>query len=164
MRTHFVVALPKWLLQSLYTHVAKPMRHRKRFIGVLGLLDRIRGLSRGGFVWTQPLSRIAVSTIQFSVLSDGANTMRLPLFVFAACFLAMCGRSTAADPAAKLKPADLQFFENKIRPVLVAQCYECHSAKAQQNKKLEGKLLLDTREGIRKGGESGPSGGSRQGR
>ncbi|MBT6486330.1 MAG: DUF1549 domain-containing protein, partial [Planctomycetaceae bacterium] len=83
--------------------------------------------------------------------------MRLPLFVFAACFLAMCGRTTAADPPAKLKPEDLQFFENKIRPVLVAQCYKCHSAKAQQNKKLEGKLLLDTREGIRKGGESGPS-------
>ena len=98
-----------------------------------------------------------MSISQISVLSDGAIIMRLPLFVFATCFLAMCGRSTAADPAAKLKPADLQFFENKIRPVLVAQCYKCHSAKAQQNKKLEGKLLLDTREGIRKGGESGPS-------
>jgi hypothetical protein len=30
--------------------------------------------------------------------------------------------------AADLKPADLEFFESKIRPVLVAECYECPSA------------------------------------
>jgi hypothetical protein len=48
----------------------------------------------------------------------------------------------------------IDFFERKIRPVLVKQCYECHSAKA---KIVRGKLLLDTRDGIRKGGESGPA-------
>jgi hypothetical protein len=83
--------------------------------------------------------------------------MRLPLLVVAACFLVLCGRATADDPTAKPKPADLKFFEENIRPVLVAQCYECHSAKALQNKTLKGALLLDTREGIRKGGESGPA-------
>jgi hypothetical protein len=46
------------------------------------------------------------------------------------------------------------FFENKIRPVLVAHCYECHSAGA---KELGGKLLLDTRAGLLGGGESGPA-------
>ena len=44
------------------------------------------------------------------------------------------------------------FFESKIRPVLVAKCYECHSAKAKDPK---GGLLVDTREGIRRGGDSG---------
>ncbi len=44
------------------------------------------------------------------------------------------------------------FFENKIRPVLVEHCLECHSADA---KKVGGKLLLDSREGLRRGGESG---------
>ena len=48
----------------------------------------------------------------------------------------------------------LAFFEKKIRPVLVEQCYECHSAEA---KKVKGGLLLDTRDGIRKGGEQGPA-------
>ena len=48
----------------------------------------------------------------------------------------------------------LAFFEAKIRPVLVNKCYSCHSAKAG---KAKGGLLLDTREGIRKGGESGPA-------
>lgn len=46
------------------------------------------------------------------------------------------------------------FFENKIRPVLVKQCYECHSADA---KKLGGKLLLDAPSEMIVGGESGPS-------
>ncbi len=46
------------------------------------------------------------------------------------------------------------FFEKNIRPVLVAKCYQCHSADA---KELKGGLLLDTREGIRRGGENGPA-------
>lgn len=44
------------------------------------------------------------------------------------------------------------FFESKIRPVLVQHCYECHSPEADS---LGGKLLLDTRDGIHQGGESG---------
>jgi cytochrome c553 len=44
------------------------------------------------------------------------------------------------------------FFEKKIRPVLVSNCYQCHSASA---KELKGELRLDTKEGLRKGGESG---------
>jgi len=46
----------------------------------------------------------------------------------------------------------LAFFEKKIRPVLVENCYKCHS---DSSEKVKGGLLLDTREGIRKGGESG---------
>src|SRR5947199_2187248 len=45
-----------------------------------------------------------------------------------------------------------EFFEKKIRPVMVERCYECHSATA---KKLKGKLKLDTKEDFEKGGESG---------
>jgi hypothetical protein len=48
----------------------------------------------------------------------------------------------------------IEFFEKKIRPVLVERCYECHSAKA---KKLEGSLLLDSRAGALKGGDQGPA-------
>src|SRR5215212_5621996 len=47
--------------------------------------------------------------------------------------------------------AQIEFFESKIRPVLVNECYKCHSAGAE---KLKAKLRLDTREGIFKGGES----------
>ncbi|WP_437185357.1 PSD1 and planctomycete cytochrome C domain-containing protein [Planctomicrobium sp. SH668] len=51
-------------------------------------------------------------------------------------------------------PEDLKFFEEKIRPVLVAHCYECH---AGDSKIVRGNLFLDSRDGIRKGGDSGPS-------
>ncbi|MFN0122903.1 MAG: PSD1 and planctomycete cytochrome C domain-containing protein [Blastocatellia bacterium] len=58
---------------------------------------------------------------------------------------------------ARQNPADftkegVEFFEQKIRPVLVNQCYQCHSAQA---KTLAGALRLDTRAGMRKGGASG---------
>ena len=46
----------------------------------------------------------------------------------------------------------LTFFENRIRPVLVEHCYECHSATA---KKVKGALKLDTREDFLKGGTDG---------
>ncbi len=45
------------------------------------------------------------------------------------------------------------FFEKKIRPVLVESCYSCHSEKA--NKKRGG-LYLDSRDAMHEGGDSGP--------
>jgi cytochrome c553 len=54
----------------------------------------------------------------------------------------------------QFSPSDRAFFESKIRPVLVKHCYECHSA---NSKELGGKLLLDSRDGLRRGGESGPA-------
>jgi len=49
-------------------------------------------------------------------------------------------------------PAQTEFFETHIRPVLVNNCYKCHS---QQAEKIKAGLLLDTREGLLRGGESG---------
>ena len=43
----------------------------------------------------------------------------------------------------------INFFEKKIRPVLIEHCYKCHSAEAEQKGKLKGKLRLDLREPIR---------------
>jgi len=54
------------------------------------------------------------------------------------------------------EPDALAFFEKKIRPVLVEQCYSCHSADAKKVKKLKGGLLLDTKAGLLKGGDTGP--------
>jgi hypothetical protein len=49
----------------------------------------------------------------------------------------------------------LKFFEEKIRPVLVEHCYSCHSVAAQTSKKLQGRLFLDSADGVLDGGESG---------
>jgi cytochrome c553 len=46
------------------------------------------------------------------------------------------------------------FFEAKVRPVLIKHCYECHSVESGKSK---GGLLLDSREGLRKGGDTGPA-------
>ncbi len=54
----------------------------------------------------------------------------------------------------KMDPRQRVFFENKIRPVLVKKCYSCHSSEAEE---LGGKLRMDTRDGMREGGESGPA-------
>ncbi|MEI6235868.1 MAG: PSD1 and planctomycete cytochrome C domain-containing protein [Planctomycetota bacterium] len=54
--------------------------------------------------------------------------------------------------AADIDPAALKFFEEKIRPILADNCYSCHSVSA---KKLKGKLYLDSREGVARGGENG---------
>jgi hypothetical protein len=48
----------------------------------------------------------------------------------------------------------VKFFEEKIRPVLVNDCYKCHSS---QSEKVKGKLLLDNKANLLKGGETGPS-------
>ncbi|HEV8605147.1 MAG TPA: PSD1 and planctomycete cytochrome C domain-containing protein [Tepidisphaeraceae bacterium] len=61
---------------------------------------------------------------------------------------AVAGFARGAEPTAE----GMEFFEKKIRPVMVERCYECHSATA---KKLKGKFKLDTKEDLEKGGDSG---------
>jgi hypothetical protein len=61
-------------------------------------------------------------------------------------------KGSAAGFNDKPTPEQLAFFEKKIRPVLIDQCYKCHAADAE---KVRGGLLLDTREGVHKGGDSG---------
>jgi len=48
----------------------------------------------------------------------------------------------------------LDFFEQKIRPVFVEHCFKCHST---QTKSQKGGLLLDSREAMLAGGDSGPA-------
>ncbi|MCB1095385.1 MAG: PSD1 domain-containing protein [Verrucomicrobiae bacterium] len=50
--------------------------------------------------------------------------------------------------------AQLDFFEAKVRPLLITHCYECHS---EESGKKKGGLLLDNRHGWETGGDSGPA-------
>jgi hypothetical protein len=65
----------------------------------------------------------------------------------AALFLVPSLRAAAPDPAG------VEFFEKKIRPVLVENCYSCHSEQAGKKK---GGLALDTQAALLKGGANGP--------
>ncbi|MEM7013275.1 MAG: PSD1 and planctomycete cytochrome C domain-containing protein [Verrucomicrobiota bacterium] len=48
----------------------------------------------------------------------------------------------------------IAFFESKIRPVLVKECFGCHS---DRSGKMRGGLRLDTRQLMLMGGETGPA-------
>jgi len=71
-----------------------------------------------------------------------APPRRLP---WAALLLLAWAAPAAADEG-------IAFFEQKIRPVLVAHCHECHSA---ESAKLKGGLRLDVKAGWQRGGDSG---------
>ena len=75
---------------------------------------------------------------------------KLRKVVFGLTGLAYAAHLSGAD----ITPAQRQFFENKIRPILANNCYKCHS---QQAEKVKAGLLLDTKEGVLKGGEAGPA-------
>src|SRR6056297_2813465 len=55
---------------------------------------------------------------------------------------------TADEPTAE----QLEFFEAKVRPILVEHCNECHSA---EEGTTEAGLSLDSRAGWQTGGDSG---------
>jgi Protein of unknown function (DUF1549)/Protein of unknown function (DUF1553)/Planctomycete cytochrome C len=91
--------------------------------------------------------------------ADELCRLRRPRFhPFAVCattaaFVLLLSWSSIA-PGAEPTREQIEFFEQQIRPVLVEHCYKCHSAQAG---KVKGKLLLDTRAGLLKGGEGGPA-------
>jgi hypothetical protein len=69
--------------------------------------------------------------------------------------LTFCAFAQVASPkTAALDVRDLEFFEKKVRPLLVEECYGCHSSDA---KKLGGELYLDRRSGWQAGGSLGPA-------
>ncbi len=78
------------------------------------------------------------------------------LALFAAAPLARAADMPAGHPpvAGNIAPSDLQFFETKIRPILADKCYKCHSKEAD---KVKGGLLLDSKEALFHGGNTGPA-------
>ncbi len=61
----------------------------------------------------------------------------------------------AADDLPKAPGArDVEFFERKVRPLLAEHCHQCHSTKAKNQR---GGLLLDGRDALLAGGDSGPA-------
>ncbi|HEV7406835.1 MAG TPA: PSD1 and planctomycete cytochrome C domain-containing protein [Chthoniobacteraceae bacterium] len=77
--------------------------------------------------------------------------MRFVFLQATACALLVAAgaRLHAAEPATE----EAAFFEKRIRPLLADHCYKCHSAEAE---KVKGGLLLDSRAGLLKGGETRP--------
>ncbi len=73
----------------------------------------------------------------------------------ALCLALHAGNAAAATATPSSEGA--AFFEQKIRPVLIESCFECHSAAAKAKGKLKGGLFLDTRAALLTGGDEGPA-------
>lgn len=100
--------------------------------------------------WEIGLKRLRAISAATADLPRGSERRHLPA-------LLMCGALTyavlvPAVLAGEISPEHLEFFEAKVRPLLVEHCFECHSGQA---KSLKGGLRLDSRAAALKGGESG---------
>ena len=76
------------------------------------------------------------------------------MFSFAIIAIATLASRVEADELPTMNAETLEFFESKVRPVLVKHCYGCHSAGAEE---LRAGLRLDSRQGLLTGGDSGPA-------
>src|SRR5262245_30441919 len=72
-----------------------------------------------------------------------------PTLVLGSFLIALgAGPARADDP--KPDPAQAEFVENPVRPLLAENCFQCHGAEKQR-----GGLRLDSRAAVLKGGDSG---------
>src|SRR6266550_2684888 len=74
--------------------------------------------------------------------------LRMGRFLAILAVLLLLSSAALAEPS----PDGTEFFEKKIRPLLVENCFKCHSATSE---KLKGGFRLDSKELALKGGESG---------
>src|SRR6185503_7110552 len=86
------------------------------------------------------------------------HSIRFPWMLLAALPLALQVGSEASQatqstpaPAAGAAAGSAEFFEARVRPILAANCYDCHADERM------GGLRLDSRDALLKGGRSGPA-------
>src|SRR5439155_194307 len=72
------------------------------------------------------------------------------LLLACACLALRPSNVLADEPQAVITPEQEKLFEEKVRPLLATNCFECHGAKKQ-----ESGLRLDSRAGVVDGGDSG---------
>ena len=77
---------------------------------------------------------------------------KLASYLYLACVVEMAYGDII--PAQNVNLEAIHFFEEKVRPLLSEHCYECH---AESSKKLKGGLLLDSKAGWMRGGDTGPA-------
>ena len=84
--------------------------------------------------------------------------IQLPMVLLVDLALLFVGCSssqqTAAPETTAQRSTNAVSTDPHVNAILEQSCYECHST---QSVKLRGGLLLDSRDGIRKGGDNGPA-------
>ncbi len=95
-----------------------------------------------------PFSGCAAGPRRSSASTSRLLAQQLPVVALAVVHVALVWPALAAESAG------IEFFEKRIRPVLVEHCYDCHGPDADEP---GGGLRLDSRAGWMKGGQSGPA-------
>ncbi|MFN7934285.1 MAG: PSD1 and planctomycete cytochrome C domain-containing protein [Bryobacteraceae bacterium] len=82
--------------------------------------------------------------------------MRRTATLLGCVFIAALYSYTQQAPTVEEKPTaeQMEFFETKIRPVLAKNCYQCHGS---DSKTAMGGFIIDSRAGMRRGGQGGPA-------
>jgi hypothetical protein len=82
--------------------------------------------------------------------------VRIALRFFCRALVAVSLTAQAADSVRNeaFSPDQLDFYEKKIQPILAENCFKCHSHQAE---KIKANLLVDSREALLKGGDTGPA-------
>lgn len=94
--------------------------------------------------------RSYVHDSRFRRMREFMNRKRFPLsLILLASLSAMADEVLGMDDPSAAK---VQFFEEKIRPVLVKHCYSCHAGA-----NVEGDLRVDLQGTLRRGGARGPA-------
>lgn len=125
---------------SVEWQVSVEMEHKLAVLARLGW----HRMPRGSGTAVQQMFELEQEMTGFSILSR----MRSYLVMLAPLIL-VCGLLTSEGRGAA-DPRDAEFFEKRVRPVLVERCYACHGEKIQW-----GGLRVDSAEGLRKGGARG---------
>ncbi|MDA1275597.1 MAG: DUF1549 domain-containing protein, partial [Verrucomicrobia bacterium] len=100
-----------------------------------------------------PKSRcIRATQPQADLVDQHGRISRSPRAPTGAAWIGLGVLILSVQTALPASPEQLDFFEQRIRPTLVNECYECHGAKKQK-----GGLRVDFRDGLLKGGDSGPA-------
>lgn len=79
--------------------------------------------------------------------------MRRPAYVSPLAVAVLVSLPLPLLSADELSSADLDFFEKKVRPILIERCYECHST---ETGKTKGNLAVDSKSALMQGGDNGP--------
>ncbi len=118
--------------------------------------DARRGLSVAGRLsnasfWPEFPDELNLTRAWASAMLDAHERMKIWPFIGS---LLLATGALLLPACAAASPADTEFFEKKIRPVLADHCYECHSG---TSKKLKGGLRVDSRAALLAGGDEGPA-------
>jgi len=103
--------------------------------------------------WTNSEERRRCTALA-SVTARHDRAVRECVRILASLLIIFISTAASADESVSDNLRQIEFFETKIRPLLVDRCYKCHSAKSQP---LKAGFRLDSKDGLLKGGDSGPA-------